>query len=33
MDSSRFEQLFGVRLPTIREVIKSMREAYKHEAR
>jgi dTDP-4-dehydrorhamnose reductase len=33
MDSSRFEQLFGVRLPTVREVIKSMREAYKHEAR
>ncbi len=33
MDSTRFEDVFGVKLPTLKEEIQSMKAAYAHEAR
>lgn len=33
MDSSSFEDVFGVELPTLKEEIQSMKSAYSHEAR
>ena len=33
MDSSRFEEVFGIQLPTLQEEIKSMKAAYADNAR